>query len=55
MKHNDTTQKISSIIEQLEAMTELDIQESAKGWIEDAVCELQQAIDAMDEDEGQTH
>jgi hypothetical protein len=54
MKHNDTSQKISALIEQLQEVLELDIPEASKGWIEDAVCELQQAIDALDKDEAET-
>jgi hypothetical protein len=54
MKHNDTSQKISALIEKLQEMLEQDFTESAKDHIEDAVCELQQAIDALDKDEAET-
>jgi hypothetical protein len=55
MKHNDTSQKISVLIEKLQEMLEQDFTESAKDHIEDAICELQQAIDELDKDEGTTH
>jgi prefoldin subunit 5 len=54
MKHHDTSQKISELIEQIEALAG-DIPQSALDHLEDAVCELQQAIDALDKDEGVTH
>jgi hypothetical protein len=54
MKHNDTSEKISALIEKLQEMLEQDFTESAKDHIEDAVCELQQAIDALDKDESET-
>jgi prefoldin subunit 5 len=55
MKHTNTTQKISKLIEQVHELQELDIPQSAIDHLEDAVCELQQAIDELDKDEGSTH
>jgi hypothetical protein len=54
MKHNDTTQKISSLIEKIHELQELVLPQSAIDHLEDAVCELQQAIDALDKDEAET-
>jgi hypothetical protein len=50
MKHNEKSQKISEIIEMIQALHDAETPQSALDRFEDAVCELQQSIDELDKD-----
>jgi hypothetical protein len=55
MKHNDTSQMISALIERIGELHELDLPQRALDHLEEATYELQEAIKMLDKDEGTTH
>jgi hypothetical protein len=50
MKHNELSQKITALIEHIHTLQEIDMPQQARDQLQEAVCELQLAIDALDKD-----